>query len=393
LRRGALFVPNGDDCESLPLVRHAVELDPHFAIAYAQLGVTYNNLLQFSLAKDNLTRAYQLRDRASQREQYYIATQYYSVVTGEIDKANERYELWIEQYPREPLAHLNLGNNYNQLGQFERGATEYEEALHLDPNDAITYANLAMSNIVQNRLNETQSTIDQALQRKLDFYGLHVVLYQLAFLRSDLTGMRQQLAWSIGKPDGEDFILASQADTEAYFGRLTQARQFSRQAADSARRNGKPEAADFWMVTEALREAIYGNASPARKAATAILAQTRSPDLKIRIAWALAASDAITQAQTLVSDLEREPPYNTIVQHCRIPLIRASIALSEGKGANAVELLESAVPYELGDGLDPAYIRGEAYLTIHQGHAAITEFEKILEHRSSVFPLCREGST
>ncbi|MGO9123873.1 MAG: protein kinase domain-containing protein [Terriglobales bacterium] len=394
------------DTDALPFLKRAVELDPNFARAYASLGVRYNNLGQASLAIENLRRAYELRDRVSEREKYYISCSYFTLVTGELEKAIQQYELWIRDYPRDYVAQTNLGVNYFSLGQFERAAAVTREALQLEPASILGYNNLGVAYFSMNRLDEAKSTFDEALARKLDGPYLRQSIYYLDFLRKDAPGMQQQLAWAMGKPGAEDILLSAESDTQADYGRLAKARQLSAQAEDSAKRNDSKETAAFWQGNEALREVEFGNAADGLKQAREALALAPGRDVKVEVALALARGGDVTTAQKLVDALNQEFPLDTLMQNYWLPTVRAAMALQRHDSATAIGILRGAVPYELADPppfsagtMYPVYLRGEAYLHAgsdgagnagaRNGDLAAAEFQKILDHPGVLvnFPL------
>jgi len=373
-----------------------VELDPNFARAYASLGVRYNNLGQASLAIENVRRAYELRDRVSEREKYYVSCTYFTLVTGELEKAIQQYELWIQDYPRDYVAATNLGVNYFTLGQFERAAAVTREALRLEPASILGYNNLGVAYFSMNRLDEAKSAFDEALARNLDGPYLRQSIYYLDFLRKDAPGMQQQFTWAMGKPGAEDILMSAESDTQADHGRLQKARQLSAQAEESAKRNDSKETAAFWQGNEALREAEFGNAADGLKQAREALALAPGRDVKVEAALALARSGDVTTAQKLVDALNQEFPLDTLMQNYWLPTVRAAIALQGHDSARAVEILRTSVPYELADPppfsagtMYPVYLRGEAYLAAADGGMAAAEFQKILDHPGVIvnFPL------
>jgi len=384
------------DTDALPFLKRAVELDPNFARAYASLGVRYNNLGQASLAIENVRRAYELRDRVSEREKYYIACTYFTLVTGELEKAIQQYEVWIHDYPRDYVAATNLGVNYFTLGQFERAAAVTREALRLEPASILGYNNLGVAYFSMNRLDEAKSAFDEALARKLDGPYLRQSIYYLDFLRKDAAGMQQQVAWAMGKPGAEDILLSAESDTQADYGRLQKARQLSAQAAESAKRNDSKETAAFWLANEALREAEFGNATAALKQAREALDLAPGRDVRVETALALARSGDATTAQKLMAALNQEFPLDTLMQNYWLPTVRAAIELQRHDAAKAIGILRAAVPYELADPppfstgtMYPVYLRGEAYLGVGNGGLAAAEFQKILDHPGVIvnFPL------
>ena len=384
------------DAEAVPFLRRAIELDPNFAVAYAVLGVSYANLSQPSLSAENLKKAYEMRDRVSEKERLRISAYYYAFVTGELEKEAQTYQLWIQSYPRDDIPHGNLGSNYSALGQYEKALVEEREAQRLEPNSVIGYGNLGQNFLALNRLDDAKAMFEQSLARKLDSGGLRWWIYYLAFLRGDLEQMEQQLAWGAGKPGAEDPLLSAQSDTEAYYGRLMKARDYSRRAVDSAVRADSKETAALWQVDAAVREAEFGNMGASKQDVNAALALAPGRDVKVLSALALARVGEVARAKAMVQQLEKSDPLNTVLKLYWLPTLKAANELSGGNSAQALVFLEAAAPYELGEPppvqegtLYPPYLRGQAYLAAHNGGAAATEFQKLLDHRGIVinFPL------
>ncbi len=379
------------DSEAVPFLRRAIELDPKFAMAYARLAVAYGNLGQPSLAAENLKKAYALRDRVSEREKFHITADYYAFATGELEKEAQTYILWIQSYPRDSAPHMNLGDNSKTLGQYDKAVAETQEALRLEPNNLYEHTNLAQDLLALNRVDEAKVVFDQARALKLDGWTLHLFTYYLAFLQGDSALMEQQVSWGAGKPGAEDPLLSAQSDTEGYFGRLTRARDVTRRAVDAAVRADSKEAAALWQATSALREAELGNAAAAKQGVTAALALAPGRDVKALAALALARVGETARAQAMVEELEKSNPTNTVLKLYWLPTLKAAIEINGGNAAKALESLESAAPYELGEPppmqvgtLYPAYLRGQANLLAHNGVAAVSEFHKLLDHRGIV---------
>src|SRR5437870_1700226 len=384
------------DAEAIPFIRRAIELDPNFAVAYAILGVSYANLGQPSLSAENLRKAYELRERVSEKERLRISAYYYGLVTGELEKEAQTYQLWIQSYPQDPIPHGNLGANFSALGQYDKSLVETQEAQRLEPNRVINYSNLGQIFLALNRPDDAKAMFEQSLARKLDAGILRLFMYYLGFLQGDSTQMEQQLAWGTGKPGAEDALLSAQSDTEAYYGRLAKARDSSRRAVDSAVRADSKETAALWQVNAALREAEYGNVASAKQGVTAALALAPGRDVKVLAALTLARVGDISRAKAIVAELEKSNPLNTVLKLYWLPTLKAAIELNGGNPAPALVFLEAAAPYELGtppptqEGtLYPVYLRGEAYLVARQGQAAVIEFQKFLDHRGIVinFPI------
>jgi DNA-binding winged helix-turn-helix (wHTH) protein/tetratricopeptide (TPR) repeat protein len=375
----------------IPYHKRAVEIDPNFAAAYAVLGVEYASLGETRLAREYMTKAYQLRERTSEREKFAITSFYHSFVTGDLEHAKEVDELWNQSYLRDEASYGNLGYDYAVVGQYEKAAVLIREALNLNPNNATGYGNLAVIYLFLGRFAEAKAVTAQAFGHKLDGPDQRQVLYALALLGQDGKALDEQAAWGKGQPGNEDLMLSLEADTEALSGHLDRAREFSQRATETAKRDHLPEQAADWQAEAALREAFAGNTASAKKAAQAALAISSGRDTKSMVALAVAGDKA--GAGKLAGELENEYPSDTLVNGYWLPAIRATVALKEKKPADAIEALRAAEPNELGQVfayvdyacLYPAYLRGQAYLAQGQGRAAQTEFQKYLDHRGLVW--------
>jgi hypothetical protein len=395
-------VGKADDAAAVPLFQRAIRLDPNFAMAYASLGVSYSNLGETSLAAQNARKAYELRERVSEREKLSIESLYYHFATGDLQKARQAYELWAQTYPRDAVPPRNLSAICGSLGQYDKGLAESREALRLSLTSGQDYANLVNDYLYLNRLEEARAIAEEAQAKTPDSASLRIYLYVLAFLQNDTVGMAQQVAWSAGKPGVEDILLAEEADTAAYSGRLRKAREFSRRAVASAERAEEKETAAGYEADAALREALFGNAAEARQRAAAALGLSAGRDVQHGAALTLALAGDVARAQALADDLAKRFPEDTIVQFNYLPTIHAQLALtrndhakSSGAGSSkAIEALQAASPYELGSpgsafspALYPVYVRGETYLTGSRpggSSEAAAEFQKILDHRGVV---------
>jgi len=380
------------DAAAIPYAKRAIELDPNFAIAYAGLGGDYSNLNQASLARKNFQNAYELRDRVTQRERFLIEASYFGYVTGEINKAIQTYTEWARTYSADYGPHAELGDSYNFLGQYEKAAEETNASLRLEPDDAIAYGNLADDYLALDRIKDAKATLDEAGKRNLDSEFLHLNRYHLAFLENDLPAMQEQSLWARGKPSAEDGQLSDDSDTEAYYGRLRKARELTRQAVESAKRNAGTDTAALWQVNEALREAEFGNTALSRKAVADTMALSSKPDVELLAALALARSGDTVQSSALADKVAAEFDRDTMIQAYWLPTIRAAIAIDHGDAQKAIELLSTASEYELGEPVQwpshgtlyPVYVRGDAYLRAGDGVRALTEFEKMIDHRGIV---------
>ena len=376
---------------ALASYKRAVELDPDFAEAYLAIGDTYIGLSENGLAIDNFRKAFERRERVSERARYGISAAYYSWATGELEKANEVYEQWAEAYPRDSTPRWNLTVNWLALGQPEKSLTE---AVHAKSLCQDCSSNPLMgSYIALNRLPEAKATYNQALaQNPKDSehdLGLHAFRYFVAFIETDAAEMERQLAWAMGKPYAEDALLSMESDSKAYMGSLQEARKLSQRAADTAERSDQKETAALYMLNAALREVEVGNAVQAERQTTRGLSLGSSRDLRILAAVTLARVGDTARAETLAGHLHKEDPLNTLLNRYWLPAIRAAIELKRKRPNQAVDLLQAASAYELAEpwpsapvavSLYPVYVRGAAYLQAGKGQQAAAEFQNIIEH-------------
>ena len=376
-------------------LKRAIEIDPKFALAYAHLGLMYSDVGESVLSAESTTRAYQLRDRVSDREKFFIAANYDRQVTGNLEKAQQTLELWAQTYPREDVPHGLLAGFVTQgSGKFEKSTEEAKRSIGLDPDNPFGYANLAYSYVCLDRLAEAESTIERAVERKLEIPEFLVMRYSIAFLKDDMAGMERAVARAKGRPGAEDWVANTEALVLAHSGRVQQARSASRRAVDLALRAGQPERAATFETGAAVWEAFFGNSTEAHRHALAALGVSKGRDVQYAAALALALVGDFARSEALSNDLERRFPEDTSVRFSYLPTLHALFALSHGQSANAIEILQVAVPYELAvpgieffgsfGGLYPVYVRGEAFLGAHKGAEAATEFQKILEHRGIV---------
>ena len=371
---------------AVPFYKHAIEIDPKFAMAYALLGRMYGDIGESVLSAESTSKAYQLRDRASDKEKFFISASYDTQVTGNLEKAQRTCELWMQAYPRAREAHGFLaGIIYPAFGKYEASVEEAKIAIGLDPDLPIGYSILSSSDAALGRTDEAENALQQASQRKLEIPDFFVQRYAIAFLKGDKAGMEREGAQARGKSGVEDSMANSQGFVLAYSGHLEEARKMSQRAAALARQADHQETTALYETEAALREAFFGNALPARQRAIAALGLSTSRDVEHGVAFALALSGDSSRSQTLADDLSRRLSEDTTVRFTYIPTLRAVLALNRNEPAKAIELLQTAIPYELGAGtLYPAYVRGEAYLAARQGREAAVEFQKILEHRGIV---------
>jgi serine/threonine protein kinase/tetratricopeptide (TPR) repeat protein len=374
---------------SVSYFKHALALDPNFAAAYAALGTAYSNLREPALASANLQKAYELRDRVSDREKYRFSAYYYHLVNGDLEKAVETYHLWSEDYPRDNAPRGNLAAIYGYLGQYDNGVSETKEDLRLNPDSVAGYVNLMSHYTALNRLDDAKAVYQQARARNLDNAFLHLNLYGIAFLQNDSPAMQQQETWAVGKRQVENLLLSAQSDTEAFFGRLGRARELSQQAVESALRNDQQETAGEWQMNAALREAEFGNEPRAIQQVDMVLAKSPNREVQILGALALARAGDSKRAEQMADDLAKRFPSDTAINRYWLPSIRAAIEINRKRPAKALEILATSVPYELGNPLPqgeigaylyPVYVRGQSYLLLQKSEEAAAEFQKVLGH-------------
>ncbi len=373
------------DTDAIPFLKRAVELDPNFALAHAALGVVYSNQGQVELAEEHIKKAFDLRDRVSEREKFYITAHYYNSVVGETDKAIETYNLWKQTYSRDSIPYRNLALPYNGTGQYEKALAEGREAFRLNAKDVFAHQNSMSAYLGLNRFDEAKALGEQSMALKIDTFFVHFLLYEIGVVQGDTAAMQRHAEWATGKPN-EELMLMSRARTAAFRGKAQESRDFSRRAIEVAQRRGSSERAAVITAGSALMEAGLGNYRQARDGAAAAIATTRSRRALPSAMTALALSGSIREAQGLGEELHKRFPQDTLINAVWIPVAQGAVEINRGNPAKAVELLRSAAPYELGSGPGsanplPMYIRGQAYLRLHQATDAATEFQKILDHR------------
>jgi serine/threonine protein kinase/tetratricopeptide (TPR) repeat protein len=379
---------------AVPYDLRAVALDPNFAMGYKSLGDDYLSLEQLGRATQYYAKAFQLRDHASEREKLEITSDYYANVTGELDKAAQNYLLEIENYPRDSRAPSDLGFVYSAEGEYEKAAESTRKGLHLGPDEVSSYENLAYNMLALQRLDETRQVLRDAPREKVDHFLFHTVAYGLAFLDQNSAAMAEHEQWFAGKPEHENVGLALSSDTEAFGGRVNQARELTKRAVDSAVRADSKENGAVWQAIAAQWEAVYGNPEQARLAAAAALnLAPTSLGVRVESTLALAFAGDPARTQSLAEDLGKRYPLDTQVQSLWLPAIRAQLALNKKNPAAALDALQAASPIEMGQYLFvnndsclyPIYVRGEAYLAAGQGSAAAAEFQRILDHSGIIW--------
>src|SRR5580692_623823 len=379
---------------ALPYDQRAIALDQNFAMAYRAVGIDYANLSELGRASEYFTKAFQLREHASEREALTISAEYYSYATGELDKAAQTFQEEMEVYPREDAAYVNLGLVYGAQGQYEKATEITRQVARRAPDAVSEYENLANYALALQRYDETRQVIHGAQVRKIDDFILHNAAYALAFGASDLAAMADQQRWFASKAEFENVGLALESDTEAFRGHLHKARELTRKAVDSAIRADNKESGAVYLAISAQREAAFGNATQARlTAAETLKLAPASQGAESEAALALAMAGDTARAEFLAQDLRRRFPLDTQVQSLWLPAIEGQLALDKKKPTAALNVLQAASAVEFGQipfvnnisCLYSVYVRGEAYLAAGQAEAATAEFQKILAHSGVVW--------
>lgn len=378
---------------AMPFYKKAIEIDPKFAMAYASLGLMYGSTGESALATENISQAYRLRDRASDNERFFISAYYDGRATGNQEKAQKTCEAWAQAYPRAFIPHAMLsGFIYLASGRYQQAAEEAEKAIQLSPDAAIGYVERGYAGVYLDRVADSEEALRRASERNIEDPFLAMLRFDIAFLKADKAGMERQIALAHGKTGTQDWISDRQAFVLANSGHLREARKTSQQAADFAQQAGHQERAALFETRAALREAFFGNATAAKQNAETALKLARNREVQYGAAVALALSGESSQALILIKDLERAFPEDTAVRFNYMPTVSALVALNRGDNSRARELLQTAIPNELGQprmngffgALYPIYVRGQAYLAARQGTEAAMEFQKILDHRGAV---------
>jgi DNA-binding winged helix-turn-helix (wHTH) protein/tetratricopeptide (TPR) repeat protein len=378
----------------------AIEIDPDFASAYSALSIVCSNMGQTQEAVEYMQKAYALRERASERERMRIEGNYHNFVTGDKFKGIEVFRAYQLAYPRDSMGFINAADVMMELGQWDKAVASSQRA-HTLEFMSISASNLAISLMALGRHDEARATVEDALARGLDVFYLHLDAYQEAFLRGDTSTMKRHADAVAGRPTEEDYLLATQADTEAFHGRHARARELSARAAESARRAEAVEMSAVWQAEAALREAEIGERERARGGAKAALETFKGRDVCCLAAYVLARCGATDDALRLAAELDRDHPHHTIVQLYWLASIRAAVALGSRDWKGAIDALEPALAVELGitkpfEGgmMIPPYLRGLALLGAGRREDATVEFMKIVERPGLVknfviYPLAR----
>jgi serine/threonine protein kinase/Tfp pilus assembly protein PilF len=380
---------------AIPHLQRAIAIDPQFAMAHADLGFFYWNMGQTDLAVEPTLKAHELRERVSDRERYFILFLYDRQVTGNLQKELETIESWARTYPGDWQAWGVLGGwGTRGTGQYERGIQASEQALRLNPDLTFPYGGLVDHNLGLGRFAEAAAALQRAAERKLESPLFLVSRFYLAFLKGDDAGMKREIDCARGNLETENWMSHNQALVLARSGQMRNARIQWQHTIERAQQTGDREKAAIYLAAEAVCEAHFGNRGRAKERARAALELGKGRDVVYAAAFALALSGDSSGSQRLAEDLAKRFPEDTPVQFEYLPTLRALFALHDKAPSDAIERLQTALPYDLAmpgtafyakfGGLYPAYVRGLAYLEAGRGREAAAEFQKVLEHRGIV---------
>ena len=396
----SLALDNGREVprlEAIPHLKRAIELDPSFAMAYAQLSAVYANTGQAALAPEVARKAFELRDRVSDREQFFISWRYYRDALQAWDKALDVARTWTATYPREAFAFNSLGNALIRFGQFDQAVQPLREAIRLDPQFIPAYSNLAASLLALNRLPEARQILRQAADRHLEFAGARRLSFLMAFVEGDAQTMERELAASIGVRS-TNAAFGWQAHVLAFGGRVDEAHEQYRQGIDRSSAGNFKEVAAQLSIEDAETHATLGQCETAKAEIPAGLAVSRDTAAVDRASRVLALC-GVPEATALSAEVQKRLPDAILISRVSAPVTAAMLALSRGEPKRAIELLEPVRTYDLAPAAElwPVYIRGQAYLRVKDGAAARKEFQTILDHRgqvpvSALYPLAHLGA-
>jgi len=375
-----------DEHKAISYLRRAVETDNNFALAYATLSTSVWNAGDQDQGREFLKKAYDLRDRLTTQQRFVTEGEYFLNVTGDLEKARDALADVLRVYPNTAYVHFGMNASWidRMLGHYEQSVAEAREAMRVDADSYPPYFNLMLSEMALERYGEAKAGFDAARSHGLDSEHLRLGRYQLAFLERDDLAMEEQLKWALEHPPSL-WPRAEQAWVESYFGHMKKARAIVDDVVGAGKRAGLAERSGKRRAEEGLWQAELGNAKLAKEGAIQALAVHPGRAVRWVAAIVLARSGDSRWAESVAAQLDAEMPQNTMVQNYDLPCLRAAIAISKGKAADAIQLLEASVPYELGNGvvvggMYPVYVRGLAYLQMRKSAEAAAEFRKIIDH-------------
>jgi tetratricopeptide (TPR) repeat protein len=387
---------SGNYPKAIPFYQRAVELDPNFALGYQALAREQLNNDDNNAATVSATKAFELRERASENEKLYITLIYHRAVTHDLEKAIEVGEIWKHTYPRYWRPYHALADLYLEVGEFEKAAENGREAVRLNPKIAAAYSNYAGALMYLNRFDEAKQIYQQAFANNLDAREYHWYLYWIAYHANDTAAMQQQLTWA----EANSFpywSLFLQAQTTALEGKWRKSIDLLNRDTEMIKRGGTKGLVAWTASHSALTAALFGDCQIAKQKAAQALESV--PDATYAgSAAVLAMCGEVNQAQAQADKLAQLYPNDTRFNGIWLPVIRAAIELQRNNPARAIQFLEPATRYEAAADFQPQYLRGLAYLRLGKGAEAAVEFQKIIDRKgqadllvSTLYPPARLG--
>ena len=370
----------GGDIPSIPFFERAIEQDPSFVMAHARLGTVLSNTGVAAKAAEHLSRAYELRDRVSESERIYVTAAYHNIVTLQLEKSLEAYELWKRTYPREWTPYNNNAVMFALLGQWEQSLENGLEAIRRAPEHIFPYTNTAYAYFQLDRPDEAVIVLQEALDRGLEDMYTHWLLAEVAHLEGDDAARDEHLAWADGTPD-QAYSRGASARFAVEEGKWGQADGLYVSTSEYLERAEQPELVGAIGVDRAAHQLFLGYEAYAVETTNAALALSRSDTSVGYGAMVLALAGQTRQAQPLIAELEERFPTGTIATTILVPAATAAIAISEGEPEKAIEALEASRVYEKAYLLVP-YLRGLAYLEQGDGESAAAEFTHSIDRRA-----------
>ena len=383
------LVKKGDNAAAITFFERAVSLDPNFAMAHASLGTVYSNSGSITKSHESIKRAYELRDRVSDRERFYITSHYEEFYTGNLQKAIDIYDLWLQTYPADSGAILlNRGVIYQQLGQKDKSLESYQEALKAQPDSQLVMSQLMGLYLSSMQLDEAQAILDKMFAKNKESTDYHGILTQFAFLRDDPAALKRELDWLASKPGVQTTLFQGEANIAAYHGQFAKAQELLQRTFAAAGGAAAPKGQlAVGQASVSVREVIIGETEQAKKLAQTALATPEIPKFsQVTAAMTLAMTGDASRAQSIHDDISKQFPEDTIFQSILLPSLQATIEYGRGDFAKTIDALQPVTQFELSStaNLDPAYIRGMAYLKLNKGAEAATEFQKLINNRGVV---------
>jgi eukaryotic-like serine/threonine-protein kinase len=358
--------------------QEALRLDPSFAMAYARLGVAYGNQGAFTKAIEYLKKAYDLRERVTERERMYIESQY-ALQQFDLPKALQSYKLFVATYPRDTAAWNNLANAYGLVGDFEQALAGFQKTWEIAKWNNVAANNAAGTLIGMDRLQEGERYLKEAV----DQGGSDDTSYHNNAMMDDFLSNRpdwdKHVQWAAVRPDG--FTVESGA-APIYFsmGRMHDADRLWEHSAQRAEQQHLPDAAGGIYSVKALHDALASNCSAARDSAHHGLTLDRSaatvPDAALALALCGETGPAIAEIQRLAADV----PNNTLVNEIYLPEVKAAVALLQHHPEQVAGLLSPAAPYPLVSKIP--HLLGRASLELKNAQQAIPDFEPGIRYRA-----------